>query len=125
MPIQISESMVKHYLDDVTFSWFNDHDLPPDEVEEYHYLVNWMKQNATNHDDLNYLKLAFEYLLKNSEIDCEEFSGGSYPFDDEEIRDIIEFAYRTIWPDAILPVDVPNIQFVQMSLEDWWALHSK
>lgn len=125
MAIKIAESMIDHYLGDVTISWFNDHDLPPDDVKEYHSLVVWMKQNATNHGDLKYLKLAFEYLLSNPDFDYEQFAGSRYPYDSEEIREIIEFAYRTIWSNDILPTDVPDVQLVQMSLDDWWANHSK
>jgi hypothetical protein len=120
MSIQISESMVEHYLGDVTISWFNDNDSPPDDVKEYHNLIIWMKQNATNHNDLSYLKLAFEYLLCNLDYDCEQLAGSRYPYDDEEIREIINLAYKTIWPEDILPADAPDIQLVKKSLDDWW-----
>jgi hypothetical protein len=116
--MKISTAMVNHYLSDITVAWFNHHELPPDEMPEYLPLVQWMKQNASNHDDLEYLKLAFEYLLTH-----EDFSGSRYPYDSDDIIEIIDFIYRTIWSD-LPPVSLSNsddVQLVSISLDDWWA----
>ena len=80
----------------------------------------WSKKNAANHKDLDALKLAFEYLLTTPDFNYEEFSGGRYPYDGEEIREIIEVAYQTIWSDSSLPVEAPDIEIIQMPLEEWW-----
>ena len=55
--MKISAAMVNHYLSDITVAWFNHHELPPDEMQDYLPLVQWMQQNASNHGDLEYLKL--------------------------------------------------------------------
>ncbi|PSB68581.1 hypothetical protein C7B61_00130 [filamentous cyanobacterium CCP1] len=112
--------MVDHYLGDITVSWFNQHDMPPSHVKDYHSLVLWMRQNANNHGDLNYLKLAFEYMLIQTGINYEEFAGGRYPYDGEDIREIIEFSYKMLWPDSNLPEQLPDVRLVDISLEEWW-----
>ncbi|MBL7684422.1 MAG: hypothetical protein JNK65_00080, partial [Deltaproteobacteria bacterium] len=50
------------------------------------------------------------------------FAGGRYPFDNEEIREIIRYAWKTIWPEAkeINRDTLPEIELVTMSLQDWW-----
>lgn len=121
--MKISAAMVNHYLSDITVAWFNHHELPPDEIQDYFPLVQWMKQNASNHADLEYLKRAFEYLLTHPDINYEYFSGSRYPYDRDEIREIIEFAYRTIWPNTprVLLDNSHDVQLVPISLEEWWA----
>jgi hypothetical protein len=116
--------MIRHYLGDIVISYFNHHDLPPDEVSEYKKYALVMKQNAINHGDLEWLKLAFEYLLSNPNIDCETFGDERYPYDAQEIRDIIQYAWETIWPNDAAPRTIekmPEIELVTMSLEDWWS----
>lgn len=121
--MKISKSMINYYLSSVTVGWFDDNDLPPDEVQKYLPLVQDIKTWATHHGDLETLKLSFEYLLTHPEINYEEFAGGRYPYDSEEIREIIEFVYRTIWTDSqqISLERSPNVQLVQMPLEEWWS----
>ena len=114
MKLQITSRMFEYYLDDITVGWFDHHDLPPDKIEHYHDCVMEMKLRATNKKELEFLKNVLEYILIHPEIDCEEFAGGRYPYDSEEVREIIEFAYRTIWPDS-WPIDaekVPEIEFI-------------
>ena len=121
--MKISAAMVNHYLSDITVAWLNHHELPPDEMQDYLPLVQWMKQNASNHGDLEYLKLEFEYLLTHPDVNYEHFSGGRYPYDSDDIIEIIDFIYRTIWSD-LPPVSLSNsddVQLVSISLDDWWA----
>ena len=121
--MDISLSMVKHYLDDVTVGWFDDHDLPPENVADYLPRVLEMKKGAAKHGDLEALKLAFEHILANRRIDCEILGGGRYPFDDKDVREIIAFAWKTIWPDArpIPPGGPPGVRLIEMPLEQWRA----
>jgi len=120
--MKISAAMVNHYLSDITVAWFNHHELPPDNLKDYLPLVHWMKQNASNHDDLQYLKLAFEYLVTHPDVNHEYFSGGRYPYDRDDIKEIIDFTYRTIWSDSppVSQINSHDVQLVPISLEDWW-----
>ena len=116
--MKISTAMVNHYLSDITVAWFNHHELPPDEMQEYLPLVQWMKQNASNHGDLEYLKLAFEYLLTHPDVNYEDFSGGRYPYDSDDIIEIIDFIYRTIWSDlpAVSLNNSDDVQLVSIAI---------
>lgn len=112
--MEISRSFITHYLGNITVSWFNDHDLPPDDIDEYHNFVLDMKFYATKHNDLEKLRLAFEYLLAHPEINTEEFAGSRYGFDDEDMREIIRYAYQTMFPDALTipPAPPPDVTLV-------------
>ena len=98
--MEIKESVITHYLADITISWFNENEYPPDELHGYAQCVNWMKGNAEKRGELDLLKLAFEHILANPDVDCERLAGGRYPYDDEEMREIIEYAWQKLWPDA-------------------------
>src|SRR5437867_1045758 len=121
--MKISESMVRYYLHDITMGWFDPEDLPPDNITGYYDCVIQMKLHALKHNDLDVLKLAFEYLLANKQIKCEQFAGGRYPYDEQEVREIIHYAWKTIWPDStpLLPGGPNGVEIVPMSIDDWWA----
>lgn len=121
--MNISESMVRYYLADVLLSWFNTHDLPPDDLSEYREYILDMKKGAIKHGDLEALRLAFEHILDNSHIDSERFNESLYPYDDRDVREIIHYSWKTIWPDAspVSPSGRPDVKLVSMSLEKWWA----
>ncbi len=104
--MDISESMVRFYLEDITNSYFNREDLPPDDVSGYRRYVFVMKQNALNHGDLGYLKLAFEHVLGNANRKWSHLGDERYAFDDYEVLEIIQYAWETIWPgEAPVPAD--------------------
>lgn len=120
--MNISSAMLRHHLDYVTVGWFDHNDLPPDNIEEYYKCVEQMRLNALIHNDLIYLKIAFEYLLGNLTIKCESFGNGRYPYEEEEVREIIEYAWKTIWPDAD-PICFgchSDVNFVEIPTVEWW-----
>src|SRR5262245_53093067 len=93
---RIATGMVDHYLGDVTTSWFNEHDLPPDDIREYVPLMLWMKRNATNHGGLEALRVALGYLLTAPDVDLEQFAGSRYPFSAADIEQIVRLAYHSL-----------------------------
>lgn len=121
--MDVSESMVRFYLDNVTVSWFSSNDTPPNELSEYKPYIEDMKRSAFKHKDLETLRIVFEYLIANPNIDCERFNGPRYPFDSDEIREIICYSWRVLWPDrSTIPIrNLPNIKFIKMPLEEWWV----
>jgi hypothetical protein len=84
--MRISEYMINYYLDTVTVGYFNKNDLPPEDVRGYESLVGSMKLKAIKHGDLEYLHIAFAWLLANKGVDLVMFNGGRYPFDADEMR---------------------------------------
>ena len=120
--MRMSESMIKYYLDTITVGYFNEHDLPPDNLGDYENLVNTIKSKATKHGDLEYLHVALAWLLTNKEVDLESFNGGRYPFDADEMREIISYVYVYLFQDRETP-DIQvleSVQLVNVSLEEWW-----
>lgn len=118
----ISEPMVRYYLANVLLSWFNNHDTPPAEIEEYYEYVLDMKKAAIKHGDLEVLQIALEYILSNQSIDCASLNEGFYPYTNEEVREIIDYSYRVIWPEFTpKPADsLASVKLVPVSLQKWW-----
>jgi hypothetical protein len=121
--MEISNGMLNHYLDYVTIGWFDDHDIPADDLGEYHQRIVKLERSAKRRNDLNPLRLGLDYLLCHPEIDLEAH-GGRYGWDDEEVRDIIRYIRRTIWPDLppVNPDEVKDVKLVYTSRFDWWDM---
>lgn len=129
--MQISEPMIRYHLRDILLSWFNSNDLPPDDVNDYYKYVLEMQKGAVKHGDMDVLKLAFEYILSRPEFDCTRLDEGHYPYESEEIREIIFYAWQTLWGnDSISPAnneaipltkDAIDIEFVAIPIQEWWA----
>ena len=108
--------MINYYLDTITVGYFNENDLPPDNVRDYEFLVEEMKLKAVRNGDLKYLKLAIAWLLANEAVDPTSFNGGRYPFDADEMREILSFVYQSLMADGeqpssicIAPVELTNL----------------
>jgi len=114
--------MVRYYLDSIMTSYFNHHDVPPACVEDYFPQVMAMQRKLSVHGDENALKLACEHILENSDVDTEAFAGDRYPYSNQEIREIIRYAWKTLWPDAnpLKPGGPPGVRLVEMPVEEWW-----
>jgi hypothetical protein len=121
--MDISDQMVSFYLRNVTSVYFAEHDLPPDELSGYLEYVEGMKKEAVFHGDLETLRLGFEHLLGNPQLETEPLAATEYPFRESEIREIVRYARKIIWPDAapIPPGGPPGVKIVRMSIDDWWA----
>jgi hypothetical protein len=121
--MEVGMGMLNHYLNNITLGWFDNEGVPPDSVEEYLPLVQEIKRDATRRNDLEPLRLGLDYLLCHPEIDLEGH-GGYYGWDDEEVRDIIRYIRRTIWPDLppVNPDEVKDVKLVYMSRFDWWDM---
>jgi hypothetical protein len=121
--MEISKDVLNHYLDYVTVGWFNFRDDPPESVSDCHQKVLVIKDDATRRNDLQVLRLGIDYLLCHPEISLEGH-GGVYGWDDEEVREIIRYIRRTIWPDLppVNPDEVKDVKLVYTSRFDWWDM---
>ena len=120
--MEIPRHLLDHYLANVTVGYFDSEDLLPEEVSAYHRCVLEMKLDAEHFGDLDALKVAFDYLLAHPEIDTEQFAGGRYPYDDEEVREILRYAVARIWPGAAptAPEVLAEVRIVgDLSLDEW------
>jgi hypothetical protein len=121
--MELSNDMIDHYLDYITVGWFNDHEISADDLYEYAERLEIIKYDATRRNDLQVLRLGIDYLLCHPEIDLEGH-GGVYGWDDEEVREIIRYIRRTIWPDLppVNPDEVKDVKLVYTSRFDWWDM---
>jgi len=121
--VDISEAMLKHYLGYLTVSYFGRQDLAPDQLAGYDDAVEQMRLAAVAHDDLEPIRLGFDYLLSRDDVDLTDFDGGYYPYDAGEVREIIRYARSVIWPDvpAASSAELGEVRLVTMSTSDWWS----
>ena len=120
--MDIPKHLIDAYLADITVGYFNRNDLPPDGVSGYSSCVGTLRLHAEHFADLEALKVAVDYLLAHPEIDTEQFAGGRYPYDDEEVREILRYAVATIWPGAAptAPEVLAEVRIVgDLSLDEW------
>lgn len=123
--MEISEAMINYYLMNVTTGGKNPDDFSPDDVEdvsEYYPLIQNMKSHTLRHGDLDALKLGFEYILANPDYKCVWMAGPVYSYEEEQVREIIEYAWKTIWPDSDpIPSGGPEgVKLVPTTLDQWW-----
>jgi hypothetical protein len=122
---KICKWLINDYLDLVTVVWFNHHDMPPRDLDEYNQLIDQMKIAALAHREWDSLRQAFEVVLSDPSLDCEQFGGGRFPFDSEEVRDIISHAYSRLWPSRAAPTTPPQgVELFDMPHDDWYRLRS-
>lgn len=121
--VDISAAMLKHYLGYLTVSHFGRHDVAPDELAGYDDDIEQMRLAAMAHDDLEPLRLGFDYLLSRDDLDLADFDGGYYPYDEGEVRTIVSYARSVIWPDepTTTGVELAKVRLVPMSTGDWWS----
>jgi hypothetical protein len=119
--MKISKDVIDYYLECITLHWFNDHDDPARNMSEYYDRVVNIKLMASQHNDLEILRLGLDYLLCHPEISLEAHSS-SYGWDDDEVRDIIRYIRTIIWPDALEVNNngVKDIHLTNQSRFNWW-----
>ncbi len=96
--------MVRFYLTKVTNLWIIKNGVPADSLSEYDDYVEDIKRSAIYRNEVDRLKLSFEEIMANPDIDTGELAESEYPWDDEEVRNIIQYICKKIWddPSAIL-----------------------
>ena len=119
--MKISRQILDHYIGYLTNFYIIDYNTPPEKLDDYYDFIMSLKKDVTNHQDLDTLRLGINYLLCHPEIDLEDH-GGLYPWDDEEVREILQYILFVIWPDnsKINCEEVENIKLIDMSKFDWW-----
>ena len=116
----ICNRLITEYLLLVTVCWFDDHDLPADQPEEYDGLIEQIRIAAAAREETDLLQLAFAAALADPAINAADYAGGRYPFDDAEVRAIIARAYRRLWPDAPFPPPQPEgVVLYDLPFAEW------
>lgn len=116
----ISKQLLAHYLAYVTFSWFDHHDVPPDELSELDSLIEQIRLVLRKYDDEDVMQAGLEQLLVNTpDEELEPLNMGLYPFDGEELREIFAYCYEVLFPEAELPRELPPITWSNLSWKEW------
>lgn len=125
--MDISRGMVEFYLNKITDMRIIEYNLPADNLCEYDLYIEDVKNSATYYGDLEALKLALEYILANSNINASAMTHSEYDWDDEEVREVIHYLWRKIWPgsELISAENMQEVKLVDTSLQEWWAQNKK
>lgn len=122
----LRKEMIDEYLSYITSLVFVDPDDVTEDMSVYDDAIEAMAGNARYDENLEYLRLAMDFLIANPENNLEQFYGSGYPFSDRELHAILQYAYQSIWPDEPIsePGEAAPVQFVDMSEPDWNASRS-
>ena len=119
--MKIANGMFDHYLDKLTFQWFSDHDLPPEDFAEYDATIASLVDDATQHNDLTPFRLFMDWVLLNPDRYSLE-DHGNYPFEDEDVREILRYVRKKVFPDQPRPDrrEVQDVDVAYQSVFEWW-----
>lgn len=119
--------MLDRYISCITYAWFDKNDLPPEDISLYAPYIEKIRTAARRKNDVEYLCLAFEHLLANPHINedfLKKFSGSRFLYEPKDIMEIINYAYKTLWPEKPVPQvgHYPDIQFIDTGwdIREWW-----
>ncbi|WP_414549577.1 hypothetical protein [Anabaena sp. CCY 0017] len=84
----------------MTNLWIIKNGVPADNLSAYDEYVEDIKRSAIYRNDLDALKLCFEKILADPGIDTGYLAESEYPWDDEEVREVIQYIWRKIWHEA-------------------------
>ena len=119
--VKISKGMVASYINYITSYFILDRDEPPEKLDDCYSYALRIKAQATKRKDLEPLRLGIDYLLCHSEIDLDSH-GGIYPFDDDEVRQILYYIRSVVWSDKLEVncEEVKDVELLNTTNTDWW-----
>lgn len=119
--MKISGGMVSHYLVTVA-SYAGDNDGAPEDLSEYDKCIYSMKRQAERKDDLDYLRLAIDYLITHPEVDKLIYMGGFYDYDEEESDELLRYIRLKVWGEDFVanPAEVKKLELEDTMSTEWW-----
>ncbi|MBY6055527.1 hypothetical protein [Leisingera daeponensis] len=96
---------------------------PMADLSQFDADIRAMHKRAYKEGNLDWLRLALDSLIAGPEGRISQFAGQQYPFSDRELEALFRRAFGMIWPDQPLsePGDEADLEFVEMSAEEWDA----
>lgn len=119
--MKIANGMFDHYLSKLTFQWYNDHDEPPDDLSGYDEIIVGLIQDAQQHNDMEPLRLAIDWiLLTPGGYELEDH--GNYLLSDEAVREMLRYIRKKAYPGAPPPdpEEVKDVEIYPHSRFEWW-----
>jgi hypothetical protein len=119
--MNLRKGMIADYLMYITSLTFVDPEDVTEDMTVYDEAIEAMASNARYDGNLEYLRLAMDSLIADPEGRLEQFYGSGYPFSDQELHEILRYAYQEIWPDADIskPGMAVPVEFIDMTREEW------
>ncbi|NSY38568.1 hypothetical protein [Leisingera sp. ANG59] len=96
---------------------------PMADLAQFDADIRAMHKRAHKEGNLDWLRLALDALIATPDGRIGQFAGQQYPFSDPELEALFRRAYGMIWPGQPLsePGDEADLEFVEMSAEEWDA----
>lgn len=120
--MQISRTMLRLYLDQVTHGYFASHEEMPADLAEFDPYMQTAWHMAKAAGDLPWLQLGLRHLSNDPQADCSRFRG-PFPLHDEDIRLLILHFLERMQAGCDPPV-LP-ISLVDMTGDEWRAHRAK
>lgn len=119
--MKICKWFIRDYLDLVTVCWFDHNEVPPDDLGEYDPLIEQIQRAAKTRNQLDLLRVCLCGLISKPSLDTSDLGGGRYPFDDQEIREIIAYVVSRLWTGTQCSQEV-DIELYDLSYAEWERL---
>jgi hypothetical protein len=121
--MDVNRWLLRHYVDYVAAGWFDPEAFPPDDVREYGKHVEELRKAALAHHEMDALRLGLDYVLAHPDLDVSDIGRTRYPYSDDEVREIMKFIRKTIWPDTpvLSAEELGGIRLIKTTLAEWKA----
>lgn len=121
---KISKDMLQHIISHIANIYISLHGNPSDNYKDYDEHIDGTSVLIDEDNEQLYAKLGLEFFLTFPNIDIEYYEG-TYPYNDGELKSIITYAYKKLWPNSKLPETPPPIELIDMDMYEWRKIKEK
>jgi hypothetical protein len=87
--MKISDTMLRHYLGQITHSFFASNDEMPEDLSEFDSYMQTVRAMAETAGDTRWLQLGLQHLVNDPQADLGRYGAGLFPITADDIRQII------------------------------------
>jgi hypothetical protein len=122
--MKISKQMIRSYIRHIFSSYQDFYEESPEYPSGYQGDIENMRQHAAFLGDLDALNLSIGYICTHPEIDVLDLVESSIEYEEEEVRAILDHAWKILPQDTkqTLKKKFSQVELVDMPIEDWNAL---
>lgn len=112
--MQMRKSLFRRYASHLTAGYFAQNDAPPATMEGYDPWVQDIAHRVERNGDATAFLAAIDWILAHPRVDASRFVTTVYPFDDEEVREILRYLRQEIFSDAgpLLPPEQMDFAWI-------------
>lgn len=121
--MKVNYNVIRGYLSSLTEGRGASNPDTIDEWYTYNMDIDAMIANARAAGDEDLLRLSIDSLISSPDNRLGRFIGQVYAYSDDEMQDLLSYAFERIWPDEVPSAagDGIAMEFVAMSDEEWAA----